>query len=294
MMRAFFGRILLLAATGIPVAASAVSTEAGQQKWEEVARCGGFLEAPTRLPSGDLGVSDPLNGKLLRIDAKGVCHVFLHSKDLPNGQLIDAEGSLVVARRGGLMKVNSATGQVTTLVEQFEGQPLDIANDLAMDLHGGIYFTVPGRSNILRQDGRVFYLPKGARGPELVADGLAFPNGIAVAPDGNSIRVAEFAAKRILSIPTRHSTRQFNVPHVFVHTVGGVGPDGLAFDDKGTLYAANIEAGTISRWNVEGAPLNDLKLPPQAGLLVTNVLIESGWLYATEAQQGVVWRVRLD
>ena len=114
-----------------------------------------------------------------------------------------------------------------------------------------------------------------------------------MAPDGNSIRVAEFATKRILSIPTRHSTRQFNVPHVFAHTIGGVGPDGLGFDDDGVLYAANIEAGTISRWTIEGATLADLKLPPEAGLLVTNVLVEGDWLYVTEAQQGAVWRLRL-
>lgn len=285
---------LVLAATAVPVAASAVSGGAPGPEWEEVARCGGFLEAPTRLPSGDLGVSDPLNGKLLRIDAQGRCHVLLESTDLPNGQALDAEGNLIVARRGGLMKVDPATGQVTPLVGHYGGQPLDIANDLALDRHGGIYFTVPGRSNVLRPDGRVFYLPAGSREPELVAGGLAFPNGVAVAPDGNSIRVAEFAAKRILWIPTRHSTRQFNVPHVFAHTVGGVGPDGLTFDDRGILYAANIEAGTISRWTPEGAALPDLKLPARAGLLVTNVLVEDGWLYATEAGQGVVWRRRVD
>lgn len=282
---------LVLAAAGIPVAASAAS---GAAQWQEIARCGGFLEAPVRLPSGDLGVSDPLNGKLLRIDAEGRCHEILRSNDLPNGQTLDAQGNLIVARRGGLMKVDPQTGQVTPLVERFAGEPIDIANDLALDRHGGIYFTVPGRSNILRPDGRVFYLPAGSREPELVASGLAFPNGVAVAPDGNSIRVAEFAAKRILWLPTRHSTRQFNVPHVFAHTVGGVGPDGLTFDDRGLLYAANIEAGTISRWSTEGAPLPDFKLPKRAGLLVTNVLVENGWLYATEAGQGVVWRRRID
>ncbi|WP_324261024.1 SMP-30/gluconolactonase/LRE family protein [Altererythrobacter sp. H2] len=292
-MRALSGPLLLLAAAGFPVAAGATPGEP-QQDWQQVARCGGFLEAPTRLPSGDLAVSDPLNGRLLRIDPHGQCHELLRSDDLPNGQAIDADGNLIVARRGGLMRVDPVTGTITPLVEQFEGEPLDIANDLSVDRHGGIYFTVPGRSNLLRPDGRVFYLPAGSREPDLVAGGLAFPNGVAVAPDGNSIRVAEFAAKRILWIPTRHSTLKFNVPHVFAHTVGGVGPDGLAFDADGVLYAANIEAGTVSRWTPAGAPLPDLKLPPEAGLLVTNVLVEDGWLYVTEAAQGVVWRVRLD
>lgn len=279
---------LALAAAGLPVAASAKS-----ERWEVVARCGGFLEAPTRLPSGELAVSDPVGGRILRIDAKGACHPILQGGDLPNGQSLDASGRLVVARRGGLMLVDPATGKSTPLVERFEGQPLGIANDLALDRHGGIYFTVPGTSSLLQQDGRVFYLPAGAQEPELVASGLALPNGVAVAPDGDSICVAEFAAKRILYIPTRHSKRRFNVPHVFAHTAGGVGPDGLTYGDDGTLYAANIEAGTISRWTPTGTALPDLRLPASAGLLVTNVLVEGPWLYATEAAQGVVWRIRL-
>lgn len=279
---------LVLAAAGFPAAVNAAPA-----RWEAAARCGGFLEAPTRLPSGELAVSDPVGGRILRIDPHGACHPILQGGDLPNGQTLDATGRLVVARRGGLMLVDPATGKSTPLVERFEGKPLGIANDLALDRHGGIYFTVPGTSSLLQQDGRVFYLPAGAQEPELVASGLAFPNGVAVAPDGDSIRVAEFAAKRILYIPTRHSKRRFNVPHVFAHTAGGVGPDGLTYGDDGTLYTANIEAGTISRWTPTGTALPDLRLPASAGLLVTNVLVEGPWLYATEAAQGVVWRIRL-
>lgn len=290
-----YGAVLALvwAAAGLPVAAFAAPAPAKSGRWEAVARCGGFLEAPTRLPDGDLAVSDPVGGRILRIDAKGACRPILQGGDLPNGQTLDAAGRLVVARRGGLMLVDPATGQSTPLVERYQGQPLGIANDLALDRHGGIYFTVPGTSSLLQGDGRVFYLPAGATEPELVASGLAFPNGVAVAPDGDSIRVAEFAVKRILYIPTRHSKRRFNVPHVFAHTQGGVGPDGLTYGDDGTLYAANIEAGTISRWTPTGTALPDLRLPASAGPLVTNVLVEGQWLYATEAAQGVVWRIRL-
>ncbi len=283
---------LALALSGISGLAGAAQVGPAQG-WQVVARCGGFLEAPTRLPSGDLAVSDPVGGRILRINAQGQCHPVLTGGDLPNGQSLDAEGRLVVARRGGLMLVDPATGKSRALVERFQGEPLDIANDLAVDRYGGIYFTVPGRSSLLQQDGRVFYLPAGSTEPELVASGLAFPNGVAVAPDGDSIRVAEFALKRILYIPTRHSKRRFNVPHVFAYTQGGVGPDGLTYGEDGTLYAANIEAGTISRWSRLGHALPDLRLPAKAGLLVTNVLVEGDWLYATEAAQGVVWRIRL-
>jgi gluconolactonase len=291
-MRSLLSLSVALAVAGFPAAAFG-HEQGGEARWQRVARCGGFLEGPVRLASGDLAVSDPLGGRLLRIDAAGTCHVTLQSPDLPNGQAFTAEGQLIVARRGGLMRVDPATGTTAMLVEAYEGEPLDIANDLAIDRHGGIYFTVPGQSSLVRPDGRVFYLPAGSREPELIADGLAFPNGIAVSPDGNSIRVAEFAAKRILWLPTRHSTRRFNVPHVFAHTSGGVGPDGLVFDEAGTLYAANIEAGTISRWDARGLPLPDLRLPGEAGLLVTNVLVENGWLIVTEASLGEVWRLRL-
>lgn len=281
-----------LAAIGIMLIG--LSSHAAQaEQWRQQARCGGFLEAPTRLPNGDLAVSDPLGGRIFRVDAKGACRAIVTGLDLPNGLALRQDGQLVVAIRGGLMLVDPSNGRTSMLVDQYDGQKLGIANDLAIDSHGGIYFTVPGRSSLLQPDGRVFYLPSGKREAELIADGLAFPNGIAVAPDGDSIRIAEFAAKRVLSVPTRHSKRQFNVAHVFAHTQGGVGPDGLSFGPDGVLYAANIEAGTISRWTPEGRLLADFRLPKGAGLLVTNVLIERDWLYATEASQGAVWKLRL-
>lgn len=284
---------LTLAAAPPTPAADRAAPPPASDRWEVVARCGGFLEAPTRLRSGELSVSDPVGGRIFRIDDRGVCHAIIEGNDLPNGQALDAKGRLIVANRSGLMIVDPVTGSTQSLVERFAGEPLAMANDLSIDRYGGIYFTVPGGSSLLRPDGRVFYLPLGSREPELVAEGLAFPNGIAVAPDGNTILVAEFAAKRILSIPTRHSRRQFNVAHVFAHSHGGVGPDGLAFGDDGTLYAADIEAGTISRWSPQGQALPDLQLPAEAGLLVTNILVEKQWLYATEASQGILWRTRI-
>lgn len=287
---------IALAGLGLIAALMAASPGEAAVKpspWQQLARCGGFLEAPTRLPTGELAVSDPVGGRVFRIDAQGKCHVIASGADLPNGMALRGDGRLVVAVRGGLMTLDPATGRMAVLVDRHGGKPLGIANDLEIDRHGGIYFTVPGGSSLLKPNGQVFYLPAGSREPELVAEGLAFPNGITVAPDGDSIMVAEFAAKRILSIPTRHSTRQFNVAHVFAHTSGGVGPDGLEFGSDGVLYAANIEAGTISRWQRDGRRLADLELPSLAGLLVTNVLVEREWIYATEAGQGAVWKLRV-
>jgi gluconolactonase len=85
----------------------------------------------------------------------------------------------------------------------------------------------------------------------LVADKLAFPNGIAMAADGVSIFVSEFAAKRILSIPAMGVKGPFAVAHVFAQTDGGVGVDGMIVDPEGRLLAANMGARELlvyARW----------------------------------------------
>lgn len=89
---------------------------------------------------------------------------------------------------------------------------------------GGAYFTDPGQSNFLNRNGRVFYLPPKGKCSDIkfIADGLAYPNGIAVAPGGQSVYVAEFAAKRIVSVPAFDQTGPKAIPYIVANLEGGI------------------------------------------------------------------------
>ena len=127
----------------------------------------------------------------------------------------------------------------------------------------------------------------------LLSDQLAFPNGITLSPDGQTVLVGEFAAKRIVSLPAPKSTSPLKLAYVYAMTRGGIGPDGLTVDPKGRLFAANFGSGEVLVFSPEGVPLDAIRLPGDAGRLVTNVALHDSALYITEAEKGEVWRVRL-
>src|SRR5690606_30311765 len=124
------------------------------------------------------------------------------------------------------------------------------------------YFTEPYGSSTLDPDGRVFYLPPGQNAALTVAvDGLAFPNGIVLSADGLKLFVGEYANKRILSVPSARSANVFDVPYVFANIEGGVGPDGMALDAEGNLYAAVFQGGEIRVLDPNGFAYGSILLP---------------------------------
>jgi len=78
---------------------------------------------------------------------------------------------------------------------------------------------------------------------KLLADSLAFPNGIAFSPDGDKIFICESAQNRILTFNVDKDGSLSN-RNVFAELPGG-DPDGLAFDIDGNLYAAHFGGGAI-------------------------------------------------
>ena len=292
-------RLLLLAlAFGASATAlareSSVADVCGQCRVERVATCGGFLEGATVAPDGTLWVLDLSGDRILNITDKGECAVRGKSGSTPNGAKFAKDGRLFIAARSGLLAFDPRSSMVSVVVDRFEGKPLEGLNDLSFDREGGLYFTVPGGSDLLKPNGRVFYLPANATAPVLLSDKIAFPNGIAAGADGQSVLVAEFAAKRVLSMPGANFKGPLAVTYVYANTQGGVGPDGIMVDGKGRLFTANLAAGEVLVFSDVGNPLGSIKLPDDAGKLVTNLAVRDKYLYFVEAMKGEVWRVRLE
>ena len=82
------------------------------------------------------------------------------------------------------------------------------------------------------------------------------------------------------------------VPHVFARLTGGTGPDGMAVDTAGNLYAAHFRAGEVVVIDRNGFHYGSIKLPTGAGLGTTNIAFHNGYLYITEAFEDEIWRVR--
>ncbi len=285
--------ILLAAACMASAAELSIADLCGDCRPEKVATCGGFLEGASVSPDGALWILDLSGDRIINITDQGECAVRGKSGSTPNGSKFSSDGKMWITARSGLLTFDPKSGAVTVVVDQFAGKPLTGLNDLAFDKDGGLFFTAPEGSDYVKRDGRVFYLPPGAKVPVLVNDKIAFPNGIAATPDGRNVLVAEFAMKRVVSLPSPAAKGGLAVAYVYVNTQGGVGPDGIYVDAQGRLFTANLGAGEVLAFSADARPLGAIRLPDDAGKLVSNLVMRGGYLYFVEAQKGEVWRVRM-
>ncbi|GAB7029628.1 SMP-30/gluconolactonase/LRE family protein [Streptomyces platensis subsp. malvinus] len=119
---------------------------------------------------------------------------------LPGGEL------LVCDAYRGLLRLTPRDGTVRVLADEAAGGPLRFCSNVTAAPDGTVYFTVsscrygldewPG--DILEHlgTGRLLRLRPGGT-PEVLLSGLQFANGVALAPDGSFLVVAETGARRL-------------------------------------------------------------------------------------------------
>lgn len=162
----------------------------------------------------------------------------------------------------GLM-VTDAAGHLERLVDTFAGEDLGLVDDLAVAPDGRVYFTSATRhwglgeveDAFLAHDrtGRLFrYNPK-SRTLDLLADSLAFANGVAVAADGSAVYVAETAGYRVLRLPIA-ADGTVGAPERFAERLPGF-PDGLNFDARGRLWVSLVGPRNELLDRLAGRPL---------------------------------------
>jgi len=151
------------------------------------------------------------------------------------------DGSLIVCDAWrGLLRI-SGDGAVTLLCDRAAGRPLVFCNNAAVLRDGTVLFTDSSdrygvdawKRDLLehRPNGRLLAWRPGDRDAELVADGLYFPNGVAVTPDESAVLVAETATHLVLRIPLGGGE-----PAVLIDLPAY--PDNLASVGDGTYWVA--------------------------------------------------------
>ena len=166
--------------------------------------------APTDAhPEGSLVCTSVSDGTLHRVDvATGTRALFADTGGGPNGAAPSTAGGFVVTQNGGLdfsvfgffadapppvptipsgLQHVAADGTVTSLLAGMSHAP----NDLVVGADGTVYFTDPPHWPVPEEStGRVMAW-SAATGLRAVVEGLHYPNGIALAADGETLIVAE-------------------------------------------------------------------------------------------------------
>lgn len=220
----------------------------------------------------------------------------------PNGHKILADGTHLVcdAGRHAVLKLDADGKILGNASDRSDGQPLRGPNDLTLDTpHRGFYFTDPGGSDRDKPIGTVHYVD--AQGiTHTVATGLAFPNGIALRPDGKELLVAESQRNRILAYPVEAPGKlgPMRVLADLPDHPGGMvednQPDGIALDAAGNLYVAHYGMRSVQVVSPQGEVIRTY---PGGNRTTSNVAFagpELRQLFVTGGDPGALFRLDLD
>ena len=275
---------LLLSVPGELPAADAV-------KIEEVVRVPSYCEGIVFDHAGNGYVS---HGKFVtQVTPDGKKSQWLDSGGAPNGHKVLADGTHLVCD-GDLHAVLhvGADGKVLGKASEKCGdKPLRAPNDLSLDVaHNGFYFTDPGGSDDTKLIGTVHYVD-GKGVTHLCAEGLAFPNGIVLTPDGNRLLVGESKKNRILEYPVESPGKLGPMKVLCDLPAKGKDqidnqPDGMCLDTTGNLYVAHYGMRQVQVVSPEGKVIRRY---PGGNLTTSNVAFggpEMDTLYITGGIKG--------
>ncbi len=189
-----------------------------------------------------------------------------------NGLALDADGNLLLAAHdvGGISRLTLPGGAITRGNQTRNGERFNSPNDLVLRGDGNIYFTDPDfQSPDGRIQGGTFVYrvapPLGAGAISVVDENVDNPNGITLSPDGNTLYVSANGVLR------RYSLDAAGVPTPAGDLVNGfAGPDGMAMDCAGNLYAVQNGAQTITIFSPDGESLGVIGPNGFEGQGVTN------------------------
>ncbi|MCA8988645.1 MAG: SMP-30/gluconolactonase/LRE family protein [Planctomycetaceae bacterium] len=162
-------------------------------------------------------------------------------------------GQLFVSDNGNSRIAVLNGNQLETLVQHDPAaKPAQKPNDLVVDVHGNIYYTLTG-------PGEVRYLPQGSS-ESLVVAKLAAPNGIILSPDEATLYVSAYADKQIWSYPLS-APGKAGEGSLFATMDDGPekGADGMSIDRAGNVYCCG--AADVWIWTPAGELIEKINTP---------------------------------
>lgn len=191
------------------------------------------------------------DGMIVRIDleAEGGPYIkeFANTGGRPLGVQFDASGNLIVADAyQGLVSIN-ASGELTILSDEYEGDKLLFVDDLDIAADGKIWFSDMSTKYDLHNNitelfdglprGRLFTYDPATGLTELVLSDLAMANGVALGPNEDYVLINEtmyFRITRLWLKGERAGERE-----IFIDNLPGY-PDNLSFNGKDHFWVALV------------------------------------------------------
>ncbi len=270
----------------------------------KVADVPGFCEGVVFDRSGKLFISDVIGGLVYTVTPDGKLTPWAKTGE-PNGHKVLPDGThlLCDGSQHAVLHLSADGSVLGKAATESDGKPLKTPNDLTLDSHGGFYFTDPDDSWKETPTGTVHYVDSSGT-VRTVLEGLAYPNGLVLRPDGKTMLLSESGNNRILSFmvtaPGKLDGRKVfaALPSPKEKNAAGL-PDGMCLDRDGNLYVAHFGMGLIEVLNADGKIIRRYKA---GNLSASNValggpnqdqLYISGALGDRDSSRGALFRLEL-
>lgn len=239
------------------------------RKLETLVGGGAFFECP-RWHDGRLWVSDYWRYQVLAIAPDGTTETIAQVPGSPSGLGWLPDGTLLVVSMQDrkLLRVDNGATVVHADLSAHSGPQ---SNDMVVDAAGRAYvstidflaFADMPATNLVRVD------PDGS--VSVAADGLLFPNGSVITPDGSTLVVAESWGQRLTafdlepdgSLANRREWAGFTAPQA-AGTPGqparwSCAPDGITLDAEGAVWVADAANKRAVRVREGGELLEEIR-----------------------------------
>ena len=239
---------------------------------EQVADGFTFLEGP-RWHDGKLYVSDFYTGRVLNVTDDGQVSEFLQLDDRPSGMGWMPDGSMLLVSMTAKKVLRVRDGEVSVHADLC-ALASGYLNDMVVDGEGRAYVGHFGFDLFTREAYRtasvILVRPDGSA--QVVADGMHFPNGSVITPDGSTLVVNESYGNRISAFPIRSDgllgdRRDWAVfgPQPSgsadlesLAAMRKVAPDGGCLDASGAVWFADAAGARLMRVAEGGEVLDEI------------------------------------
>ncbi|HET7344164.1 MAG TPA: SMP-30/gluconolactonase/LRE family protein [Methylomirabilota bacterium] len=223
--------------------------------------------------------SDIPNNRMMRWDEEtGAVSIFRKPSDYANGNTRDRQGRLVTCQHGTRSVTRTEyDGTVTTILDRWDGKPLNSPNDVVVKSDDSVWFSDPPFGILGHYEGHlatpelptnVYRVDRSGKA-SVVAGDIPRPNGLAFSPDERRLYV-------VVSGAVPREIRVFDVVgdklqngRVFINCGQGV-PDGFRVDTDGNLWCGwggGEGHDGVAVFNPDGKMIGHILLPERSANL---------------------------
>jgi D-xylonolactonase len=208
---------------------------------EELAHGFGLLEGPRYASDGCLYFSDGMDGGVYCLAPDGKVSTVVPRRKAVGGIVLHADGGVVISGRD-ICHVLHGQSRIV-----FKADAPSI-NDITVDARGRLLVGVIRGAHISRDNripGECVVLQRGEPSRELYRD-LLLANGMGFSPDGGTLYHADTGARCVV-VHDYDQDRGTVAHRRTILTDAGIVPDGMAVDEDGNLWVADLSGSRAVR-----------------------------------------------